>query len=99
MDWTPGMILLAGLGGWMLLLSILAFIAFGVDKRAAIHGKGRTPESRLHLLELLGGWPGAILGGFTFRHKIRKPRYVLVTILVIMAWLVAAWFLITAFAN
>ena len=96
MNWTPGTILLAGLGGWMLLLSILAFIAFGVDKRAAIHGKRRTPESRLHLLELLGGWPGAILGGFTFRHKIRKPRYVLVTILVITAWLVAAWFLISA---
>lgn len=99
MNWNPGMILFAVLGGWMLLLSILTFIAFGVDKRAAIHGQRRTPEARLHLLELLGGWPGAILGGFTFRHKIRKPAYVVVTILVIMIWLVVGWFLFNAIGK
>ena len=92
MNWTPGEILLACLGAWMLLLSILTFIAFGVDKRAAIHGKRRTPEFRLHMLELLGGWPGAILGGLTFRHKVRKPSYVMATIMVILAWILAAWF-------
>ena len=91
-------LLLAVLAVWMALASLVAFAAFGIDKRAALKGKRRIPEARLHLMELIGGWPGAVLGAFVFRHKIRKPRYLLVLMLSIAAWLVAAWF-VTAFIS
>ena len=81
------------LGGWMLLMSVLAAIAFAKDKNAAIRHRRRIPEKRLHLLELLGGWPGAILAACIFRHKIRKAPYVMVTCIVVGAWIISIWFL------
>ncbi len=80
--------------GWMLVSSIVAFIAHGRDKRAAIKGTRRTPEARLHLYELLGGWPGALLGMTFFRHKTRKFSYLLVTALIVITWVgVGTWIL------
>lgn len=58
------------------LASLLAFAAFGLDKRAARRGARRTPESTLLLLALLGG-PGALAAMRAFRHKTRKPRFAL----------------------
>jgi uncharacterized membrane protein YsdA (DUF1294 family) len=56
-------------------LSVVCFIAYYRDKRKAIQGQWRTPESTLHLLELLGGWPGGLLAQLVLRHKIRKVSY------------------------
>ncbi|EGQ7696847.1 DUF1294 domain-containing protein [Vibrio vulnificus] len=38
-------------------------------------GRWRTPESTLHLLSLLGGWPGALLAQFLLRHKSKKQPF------------------------
>ena len=42
---------------------------------AARKGAWRTPESTLHLLELLCGWPGAWLAQRTIRHKSVKTSF------------------------
>lgn len=67
---------------WFLLLypifSVLAFFAYWRDKRSAERNGWRTPEQSLHLLELLGGWPGAFLAQQVFRHKTRKLSFQLV---------------------
>ncbi len=77
---------------WMVFASLVALIAQGRDKRAARAGRRRTSERTLHLLELVGGWPGALVGMFLFHHKIRKPSYFLVTAIIIAAWIaVAIW--------
>ena len=59
-------------------MSLVTLAAFGLDKRAARRGRGRTRESTLHLLELLGGFPGGLLGQRLFRHKRQKARYLVV---------------------
>lgn len=56
-------------------LSAVAFVLYGLDKAAAERGARRTPEITLHLVSLLGGWPGALLGQRTFRHKTRKQPF------------------------
>ncbi len=56
-------------------LSLLGFLLTGWDKRQAIRGGRRVPEKRLHLFELLGGWPGVLAARVLFRHKTRKLRY------------------------
>jgi len=71
-------------------LSLLTLLAFARDKRAATRNQPRTPERTLHTLELLGGFPGALLAMPLLRHKNRKPRYWLVT-LAIAAAHAAAW--------
>jgi uncharacterized membrane protein YsdA (DUF1294 family) len=55
--------------------SLAAVIAYGVDKSAAQNGRWRTPESTLHVLALMGGWPGALIAQRVFRHKSRKLSF------------------------
>ncbi len=57
-------------------LSLVAFLAYAVDKSAAINGRWRTAEDTLHLLSLAGGWPGALLAQQLLRHKCSKPSFV-----------------------
>lgn len=62
-------------GAWTLLSSVTTFILYGWDKRQARLDGWRVPEKRLHLLELVGGWPGAILGQQLLRHKSSKESF------------------------
>jgi uncharacterized membrane protein YsdA (DUF1294 family) len=62
-------------GAYVVLLSVLTYWAYAVDKRRAEDRTWRVPEARLHLLELLGGWPGAFLAQRRLRHKCSKGSY------------------------
>ena len=55
--------------------STATFIAYAVDKSAAASGAWRTPESTLHVLSFLGGWPGALLAQQLLRHKSIKREF------------------------
>ncbi len=77
---------LVGLVGWITVMSVVAFVVHGLDKRAAVRHHRRVPEARLHLLELLGGWPGAVMAMLLFRHKIRKMSYLAVTGVIVLFW-------------
>ena len=56
-------------------MSCVAFLAFAWDKSRAKRAQRRVPERTLHLLELLGGWPGALAGQRWLRHKSEKLSY------------------------
>ena len=58
--------------GYYLAASCLTFLAMGLDKRAAITGRRRTSERKLHLLGVAGGWPGTWLACRAFRHNTQK---------------------------
>jgi uncharacterized membrane protein YsdA (DUF1294 family)/cold shock CspA family protein len=55
--------------------SLFAFLFYALDKSAAKKDNWRTPESTLHLLSLIGGWPGAIFAQQTLRHKTKKQPF------------------------
>lgn len=55
--------------------SVCAFVVYWRDKRAAKNNRWRTPESTLHLLSLLGGWPGALVAQRVLRHKSSKRPF------------------------
>lgn len=57
------------------LMSLLSYAVYAADKRAARQGRRRVPERTLHLLALLGGWPGALLAQQRLRHKSRKAAF------------------------
>lgn len=79
----PGLALsrLAGFIDWRALvvapcaLSVLSFFSYRSDKRRAEAGERRIPKSSLHLLDLLGGWPGAFLAQRIFSHKTSKVSF------------------------
>lgn len=56
-------------------LSVVTFVAYAMDKSAAVQGQWRTPESTLHILSLAGGWPGALLAQQVLRHKSTKAPF------------------------
>jgi uncharacterized membrane protein YsdA (DUF1294 family)/cold shock CspA family protein len=55
-----------------LVASVAAFIAYACDKSAAKNQQWRIPESTLHILSLLCGWPGALVAQKLLRHKSKK---------------------------
>ena len=75
--------------------AVVTFLAFALDKRVARLGASRIRERTLHILELAGGWPGAILAQFVLRHKNRKPTFFLVTWLIAAAHLLAWSWIVT----
>ncbi|WP_346727598.1 DUF1294 domain-containing protein [Zestomonas insulae] len=59
-------------------MSLLSFVLYWHDKARAQQGGWRIPENTLHLSELFGGWPGALLAQQLFRHKTRKLPFQLI---------------------
>ena len=64
--------------GIVLVMSLASYVAYGWDKRSAAKGSRRVPEQTLHILALLGGWPGSLLGQRHFRHKTKKLYFLIV---------------------
>ena len=60
---------------YFLLVNIVAFIAFGVDKFKAKKIRSRIPEFTLLLLAAIGGSVGALLGMKVFRHKTLHAKF------------------------
>jgi uncharacterized membrane protein YsdA (DUF1294 family) len=71
--------------GLVAVTSFACFIAYGLDKRRAANGGRRVSEHTLHLLALLGGWPGAWLGQRQFRHKTKKVSFRILFCVVVVA--------------
>jgi uncharacterized membrane protein YsdA (DUF1294 family)/cold shock CspA family protein len=61
--------------GAYLSISLITFLAYAWDKSAARSGNWRTKESKLHLLSLIGGWPGALVAQQKLRHKSKKQPF------------------------
>lgn len=56
-------------------INVVAFFAFGWDKRRAERRMRRIPENTLLGLALFGGAAGALVGQRLFRHKTRKQPF------------------------
>jgi len=61
--------------GFYLVASLITFIIYAMDKSAAKRGARRIPESTLHWLSLIGGWPGGLIAQQTLRHKSKKQSF------------------------
>ena len=72
-------------------LNFVSMACFGLDKLWAIRGGARIPESRLLSLAFLGPF-GALTGMLLFRHKTRKPRFLLVPLFTLFQFVLALYF-------
>jgi uncharacterized membrane protein YsdA (DUF1294 family) len=61
----------------LVVLNAVSFALFGIDKRRARRGTGRISEQALLLSALVSGTIGAWAGVFAFRHKTRKPSFLI----------------------
>lgn len=74
--------------------SVMALVTYALDKSAAMKGRWRTQESTLHLLALLGGWPGAWISQLLFRHKTRKGSFIASFVLSVLLNLAAVTWMV-----
>lgn len=80
--------------GWYAATSLVSYVSYFLDKSSAKRGARRTPENTLHLIDLLGGWPGALVAQQQFRHKTANRRFQWVFWVTVMANLaMLAWWM------
>lgn len=60
---------------YLALMSVTAFILYGVDKSKAKKKKWRIKENTLLVTGICGGAFGAVAGMMFFHHKTRKPLF------------------------
>lgn len=86
---------MGGLLYWLIafyaVMSIVAIVLYGSDKRKAIKRKWRIPESVLLGVGLLGGAIGALIGMKLFRHKTKHWYFWAVNILSIALHAFLIW--------
>lgn len=59
----------------LIVMNLIAFAAFGLDKAKAQAGSRRISEASLLQLAFMGGTIGAYAGRAAFRHKTRKQPF------------------------
>lgn len=72
---TTKNIVLLSYGAYLILLSLITFIAYHIDKKKAIKGAYRTKEKTLLLLSLFGGAFGGYPAMLIFRHKTKGEHW------------------------
>ena len=75
MPLTTKQIVIISYAAYLVLLSIITFIAYGADKRKSKKGKYRTKEKTLLTLSFLGGAFGGYPAMLVFRHKTKGEHW------------------------
>lgn len=60
---------------YLIVINVVAFLMYGIDKQKARAGAWRISEKALLTVALLGGSLGALFGMHIFHHKTRKPLF------------------------
>ena len=74
----------------LIVINVLTFFIYGIDKRKAKQGNWRISEATLLILAVIGGSIGALLGMEVWHHKTmhKKFKYGLPLILLIQIVLI-----------
>ncbi|MBQ3791883.1 MAG: DUF1294 domain-containing protein [Clostridia bacterium] len=85
--------------GWIVVMSLIALIAFLIDKKKAIDSDRRIEEKTLLALCVFGGGVGALIGRNIARHKTKKFYFTLIILVSVVSQLgLAAVFIAKAIA-
>ena len=60
---------------YLVVINVVAFVVYGVDKYKAKRGRWRTPEATLLGLAAIGGSIGALLGMRVWHHKTMHKKF------------------------
>lgn len=72
---TTRQIVIIAYASYLVLLSLITFIAYGADKKKAEKGKYRTKEKTLLSLSFFGGAFGGYPAMLIFRHKTKGEHW------------------------
>ena len=72
------------------IVNLIAFIAYGIDKRHAKKHRWRIPEITLIMFAAIGGSIGALIGMFFWHHKTKKLKFLFAVPALLILWIAAA---------
>ena len=72
---------------YLIIINIISFILYGLDKYFAIKNKYRISEISLFIVSLIGGCFMGIISMKLFHHKTRKISFWIVNILSFFLWI------------
>ena len=78
---------------YLIVINILTFLIFGIDKWKARRGRWRIPEGTLIWMSIIGGSFGALLGMYLFHHKTQKRKFSLGIPAILLAQAILAYFI------
>lgn len=79
---------------YIIVINVIAFILYGIDKERAIKRRWRVSEKTLLGAAMLGGSLGAILGMYGFHHKTKHWRFrILVPLFLLLHIVIILWML------
>ena len=67
----------------LLLINVLSFFLFKIDKKNSIIGKRRVSELALCFVTLIGGTIGSLMSMQIYRHKTRKKSFIFKIVMII----------------
>ena len=71
---------------YLLIINIITFIIYGIDKYKSIKHKYRISEATLIILAILGGSVGAFFGMIVFHHKTKKKKFIILIPIIMLLW-------------
>jgi uncharacterized membrane protein YsdA (DUF1294 family) len=84
---------------YLVVINLIAFVLYGIDKKRAIRNEHRIRESALLWIARFGGAIGSWLGIKTFHHKTKHTRFRIVVPLWMIIWGVVVISLVVAKIN
>lgn len=72
---------------YFILINVVTFFAFMIDKKKAEKKKWRIPEATLLGLAAIGGPVGGLLGMNICHHKTKKPKFYITMPILMIIWL------------
>ena len=78
---------------YVIIINVVTFFIYGLDKSKAKAGQWRIPEAQLIFLAVIGGSVGALAGLKVFHHKTRKPKFKIGVPTILIIQLVIIYFL------
>ncbi|MDU4732436.1 DUF1294 domain-containing protein [Finegoldia magna] len=73
---------------YFLIINLITFLAFLIDKRKAVHNKYRIAENVLIFLCIIGGFIGALNSMVIFKHKLYKKKFTITIPLISLIYLI-----------
>ena len=77
---------------YLVIINLIAFTLYGIDKKRAIRKEYRISERVLLWMARLGGGIGCWLGIKVFRHKTKHAKFRIVVPLWLLIWMAAVVF-------
>lgn len=71
---------------YLLLINIISFIIYGIDKFLSIKHWYRISEFILLCFGFIGGVIGSLIGMYLFRHKVKKIKFKIFLFIYSLLW-------------